>query len=144
MGSLVCQSLVCHCEVGVTLTLPDRYNIIPDRIHTLDVLKHVIPNNFGMLGDLCPLWIKTRLCVNYVIFHGGFAMDPPPACHSPGVSTLETTFSSLLWPKRVSVGLKILLPIEVYGGSPGSPVRKHLRKFTFAVREWKILRSRHH
>ena len=47
-------------------------------------------------------------------------MDPPPACHSPGVSPLETTFPSLLWPERVPVGFKIRLPIEVYGGSPGS------------------------
>ena len=137
-------SLVCHCEAGVTLTVPDRYNIIPDRIHTLDVLKHVIPNNLGMLVDLCPLWIKTRLCVHYVIFHGSFAIDPPPACHSPGVRPLETTFSSLLWPERVPVGFKIRLSIEVYGGSPGSPVREHLRKFSFAVRELKILCSRHH
>ena len=58
----------------------------------------------------------TTLCINYVIFHGSFAMDPPPACHSPGVSPLETTFPSLLWPERVHVGFKIRLSIEVYGG----------------------------
>ena len=106
------------CEAGVTLTLPDRYNIIPDRIHTLDVLNHVVQKKLGLLGDLCPLWIKIQLCVNYVIFHGSFAMDPPPACPSPGVSPLETTFPSLLWLERVPVGFKIRLPIEVYGGSP--------------------------
>ena len=54
---------------------------------------------------------------------------PPLACHSPGVSPLETTFPSLLWPERVPVGFKIRLPIEVYGGSP---VCEHLRKLAFA------------
>ena len=71
-------------------------------------------------------------------------MDPPPACHSPGVIPLETTFPSLLWPERVHVGFKIHLPIEVYGGSPCSHVRKHLRRLAFAVRERKNLCSQHH
>ena len=68
-------------------------------------------------------------------------MDPPPACHSPGVSPLETTFPSLLWPERVPVRFKIRLPIEVYGGPR---IREHMRKFAIAVHEREILGSRHH
>ena len=71
-------------------------------------------------------------------------MDPLQACQSPGVSPLETTFPSLLWPDRVTVVFKIRLPIKVYGGSQCSHVREHLRKFAFSVREPKMLCSRHH
>ena len=54
-------------------------------------------------------------------------MDPLQACQSPGVSPLETTFPSLLWPDRVTVVFKIRLPIKVYGGSQCSRTFAEIR-----------------